>query len=115
MRGVRRLSSNPRSIVFLAAPGTQILDVAGPYQVFVRAAELFVEERPGVCPYRVSLASTTSSPMVRTNCGLWLRGQSSFRKIKTRIDTLLVAGGSGLDEAARDKDLLRWLRSQATT
>jgi transcriptional regulator GlxA family with amidase domain len=115
MRGVRRLSSNPRSIVFLAAPGTQILDVAGPYQVFVRAAELFVKERPGVCPYRVSLASTTSSPMVRTNCGLWLRGQSSFRKIKTRIDTLLVAGGSGLDEAARDKDLLRWLRSQATT
>ncbi len=28
---------------------------------------------------------------------------------------LLVAGGSGLDEAARDQDLLRWLRSKATS
>ncbi len=37
----------PKAIVFLAAPNTQILDVAGPFQVFVRAAELLVQEHPG--------------------------------------------------------------------
>ncbi len=36
-----------KTIVFLAAPSSQILDVAGPFQIFVRAAELFVQEKPG--------------------------------------------------------------------
>jgi len=34
-----------KTIVFLAAPSSQILDVAGPFQIFVRAAELLVQER----------------------------------------------------------------------
>jgi transcriptional regulator GlxA family with amidase domain len=101
----------PRTIVFLAAPNTQILDVAGPYQVFVRAAELFVHEHPKEKrPYRVLLASSTHRKVVRTNCGLELVGTDTFRGLRGPIDTLLVAGGSGLDEAARDRELLAWLR-----
>ena len=39
-------------------PEKQILDVAGPFQVFVRAAELFVQEHPArKAPYNVVLAS----------------------------------------------------------
>ena len=69
-------------IVLLAAPDTQIIDVAGPYQVFVRAAELYVKKHPGVTwPYSVVLASTTRSRTVRTNCGLPLLGQTTFRFI----------------------------------
>jgi len=53
-------SRGSRTIVFLAAPKTQILDVAGPFQVFVRAAELFVlNELRKERPYEVVLASTT--------------------------------------------------------
>lgn len=105
---------HPKTIVFLAAPGTQILDVAGPFQVFVRAAELFVRQHPAQpWPYKVVLASTTRRKPVATNCGLLLTGTETFRSLRFPVDTLLVAGGSGLEKAARDQDLLAWLRSAA--
>jgi transcriptional regulator GlxA family with amidase domain len=37
----------------------------------------------------------------------------TFRSLRGPVDTLLVAGGTGLDEAARDKQLLAWLRKMA--
>ena len=103
-----------RMVVFLAAPDTQILDVTGPFQVFVRAAELFVKEHPGKArPYDVRLASTTRSKSVQTNCGLSLAATGSFHTLHGPIDTLLVAGGTGVEEAARDEELLRWLQRTA--
>jgi transcriptional regulator GlxA family with amidase domain len=106
--------SRSRTIVFLAAPGTQILDVAGPFQIFVRAAELFVREYPArKTPYNVLLASTTHGKSVATNCGLVLTGTQTFRTLRGPIDTLLVAGGSGLEKAAHDEELLLWLRKAA--
>jgi transcriptional regulator GlxA family with amidase domain len=106
--------SGSRTIVFLAAPDTQILDVAGPFQVFVRAAELFVQEHPAQkVPYKVLLASSTRSRSVSTNCGLALTGAQTFRALRGPIDTLLVAGGSGVEIAGRDEELLHWLRRTA--
>src|SRR4051794_14956203 len=103
-----------RRIVFIAAPDTQIVDVAGPYQVFVRAAEFYVQEHPGCkAPYTVLLAGTESRKVIRTNCGLRLLGQGNYRSIVGPIDTLLVAGGSGLDKAAKSESLLKWLRTRA--
>src|SRR5579884_4487011 len=96
-----------KTVVFLAAPNTQILDVAGPFQVFVRAAELFMKDHPSrKPPYRVLLASTTHRKVVSTNCGLTLTGVETFRSLRGPIDTLLVAGGSGVEEAGQDKELL---------
>ena len=106
--------NHARTIVFLAAPSTQILDVAGPFQVFVRAAELFVQENPAQkAPYRVLLASTTRRRSVATNCGLVLTGTETFRTLRGPIDTLLVAGGTGVENATRDEELLLWLRRTA--
>ena len=103
-----------KTIVFLAAPNSQILDVAGPFQVFVRAAELFVQEHPGhERPYRVVLAGTAHRKTVTTSCGLLLTGTETFRSLRGPIDTLLIAGGSGVDQAARDQELLAWLRKAA--
>jgi transcriptional regulator GlxA family with amidase domain len=107
-------ASGPRTIVFLAAPNTQILDVAGPFQVFVRAAELFAREHPGrPRPYDVILASTARCKTVSTNCGLMLTGTETFRSLRRPVDTLLIAGGSGLEKAAHNQDLLGWLRKAA--
>jgi transcriptional regulator GlxA family with amidase domain len=107
-------ASGPRTIVFLAAPNTQILDVAGPFQVFVRAAELFAREHPGrPRPYDVILASTARCKTVSTNCGLMLTGTETFRSLRRPVDTLLIAGGSGLEKAAHDQELLVWLRKAA--
>ena len=110
----RGTAGAPRTIVFLAAPDTQILDVAGPFQVFVRAAELFVRKHPRhERPYHVILASTAHRKRVQTNCGLVLNATETFRSLRGAIDTLLIAGGSGLDKAARDQELLAWLRKTA--
>jgi transcriptional regulator GlxA family with amidase domain len=107
-------SQFPKTIVFLAAPGSQILDIAGPFQIFVRAGELFVREHPGQKPpYKVLLASTARRKPVLTNCGLVLTGTETFRSLRFPVDTLLVAGGSGLEKAGRDEELLAWLRSAA--
>jgi transcriptional regulator GlxA family with amidase domain len=106
--------SGSKTIVFLAAPSTQILDVAGPFQVFVRAAELFVQEYPArKPPFRVLLASSTRRRPVTTNCGLLLTGTETFRTLRGPIDTLLVAGGTGIEKAACDQELLLWLRKVA--
>jgi transcriptional regulator GlxA family with amidase domain len=117
MRSLRELlpaTNRSRTIVFLAAPDTQILDVAGPFQIFVRAAELFVQERPAQkTPYKVLMASSTRRRSVVTNCGLVLTGTETFRTLSGPIDTLLVAGGTGVENAARDKELLFWLRKTA--
>src|ERR1700761_5679364 len=102
------------TIVFLAAPNTQILDVAGPYQIFVRAAELFVRGHPTeAAPYTVVLASSTGRASVRTDRGLLLGGGQPLDTLRGRIDPLLIAGGSGLDEAAKNEKLLAWLRTTA--
>jgi len=103
-----------KTIVFLAAPRTQILDVAGPFQIFVRAAELFVEAHPTMqAPYEVRLVSCTRGASISTNCGLVLAGAETFRDFRGPIDTLLVAGGAGLDDAALDSELLAWLNRAA--
>jgi transcriptional regulator GlxA family with amidase domain len=117
MRSPKRLHSEvngAKTIVFLAAPSTQILDVAGPFQVFVRAAELFVQEhRAQKAPYNVVLASSTRRKSITTNCGLVLTGTETYHTLRGPIDTLLVAGGSGVEKAEQDKELLRWLQKTA--
>jgi transcriptional regulator GlxA family with amidase domain len=104
----------PKTVVFLAAPETQILDVAGPFQVFVRAAEIYLRDNPAQKrPYSVVLVSSTRRKAVTTNCGLVLTGSDTFHSFRGPIDTLLVAGGTGLEHAARDVELLTWLRKAA--
>lgn len=111
LRQVSSGRADTKTIVFLAAPQTQILDVAGPYQVFVRAAQNYVREHPNrKSPYRVLLASTTRRKSVSTNCGLVITGTHTFRSLRGPIDTLLVAGGTGVEAASQEKELLRWLR-----
>lgn len=103
-----------KTVVFLAAPLAQILDVTGPYQVFVRAAEIYVREHKShKAPYNALLASTTRSRVVRTNCGLALTGDQTYHTLREPIDTLLIAGGTGVENAARDKELILWLQKAA--
>lgn len=90
-------------------PDAQILDAAGPYAIFVRAAE----RAKGKAPYNVRLATTTRTGSVRTNCGLVLGGGAPFTAIRGPIDTLLVVGGTGVERAAQDERLLRWLQKTA--
>lgn len=107
-------SQRCRTIIFLAAPQSQILDVAGPFQIFVRASERFVDLHPRVAsPYAVRLLTTTKAQSVETNCGLALSPCEFYQGYRGPIDTLLVAGGTGVEAAAEDGELINWLRDTA--
>jgi AraC-like DNA-binding protein len=45
-RTADRASATVKTIAFLGLPGTQILDITGPFQVFVRAAEIYLRSHP---------------------------------------------------------------------
>jgi transcriptional regulator GlxA family with amidase domain len=50
---------------------------------------------------------------VRTSSGIGLRPHSSLDSCRGPIDTLLVAGGTGIGAAAADPDVVRWVASAA--
>ncbi|MBV8213583.1 MAG: DJ-1/PfpI family protein [Verrucomicrobia bacterium] len=103
-----------KTIVLLAFPGSQVLDITGPYQVFVRAAEIFLRAHPQhEPPYKVLLASTTRKKNIITNCGLSLTAAKTFRSVRGPVHTLLVAGGSGVEKASLAKDVIAWLRKMS--
>ena len=107
----RRVSTAVKTIVFLGFPGSQILDITGPFQVFVRAAEIYLRSHPKQnSPYKVFLASTTRSRTIVTNCGLSLTATDTLRSLRGPIHTLLVAGGTGVEKASHDTDVIAWLR-----
>lgn len=91
------LDAHARRIVRVASPGTQILDVVGPFQIFTRAAELFAAQHdrsPRI--YCVEVVSTSRDTRLVTSCGLPIEGHQTFRTVRGEIDTLLVAGGGQL-------------------
>src|SRR6202171_2871349 len=62
-----------RRVMLIAAPGTEILDLVGPFQVFARAAEMFSRQNPRSAPiYSVEVITTSRQRSVVTNGGLRL-------------------------------------------
>src|SRR6266436_4840959 len=77
-----------RRIVFLAAPGVEILDLVGPLQVFARASEMYGRANTG-SPAIYSVEVVTISPRrsLIANCGLRITADRTFREERGRIDT----------------------------
>jgi transcriptional regulator GlxA family with amidase domain len=103
-----------RRVVFVAAPGTEILDLVGPLQVFARAAEMFGKQNPGSPPiYSVEVISASSQRSLVTNCGLRITAHKTFREVRGKIDTLLIAGGSAIEQDEINAHVVRWLKKSA--
>ena len=104
-----RFSPNSvRAIEVLTFPAVQLLDVAGPIQVFATANA----NAGGAPPYRLELV-TQGDGDVTTSAGVTLAaGQLSHRS--RAPDTLLIAGGPGVEAAAADPALVDWVRQRAT-
>ena len=101
-------------MLFIAAPGTEILDLVGPLQVFVRAAEMFSRQNPRFPPiYSVEVITTSRQASVVTNCGLRIAAHNSFRRVRGEIDTLLIAGGSAIENDEISIEAVRWIRKMA--
>ena len=102
-------------VAMIAYPGAQILDIAGPLEVFARTAR-WLRDHQAVSgdAYTVEILGLSAGPFT-TSSGLELVAARGYRDVDPAdLGTLLVTGGTGWEEAAEDVDLIRWLREAAT-
>ena len=96
-----------RRVEVLAYPGVQLLDVAGPLQVFATANDLAA----GTLPSDPVVVSNEPQG-VTSSAGLTLATQA-LSDPAAAADTLLVAGGYGVNTARTDRALVEWLRRKS--
>jgi transcriptional regulator GlxA family with amidase domain len=96
-----------RSVVIVAYPDVQSLDVSGPAEVFAAAAA-----RGATPPYELTVLSSAGR-QIRATSGLRLVADATVAQHDGPIDTLVVAGGDGTRQAMADQALLGWLRAAA--
>ena len=105
------------NVVILVYPDVQSLDVTGPLEVFSGAQQLLkagprrmpagqplAEAEPGGvadCGYATTIVSSDGAP-VNTSSGLTIVPHADLHHAPARIDTLLVAGGAGAEQACAD-------------
>jgi transcriptional regulator GlxA family with amidase domain len=102
------------NIAILIFPDVEILDFAGPYEVFSRTRLV-----PGVesrrsdesAPSYVFTVAKTTEP-IRTTGGLQIIPHHSFESTP-RIDVLVVPGGVGTRSLLSDTDMLEWIKCTA--
>lgn len=105
----RTARASTRVIEVLVYPSVQLLDVTGPLQVFATANEQIVEAG-GAPPYALRVVAKDRA-RVKASSGLEIATES-LPHAGSRLDTLVVAGGPGVDLAASDPALLDWLRQR---
>jgi transcriptional regulator GlxA family with amidase domain len=103
-----------KRIVFVAGPGTEILDLVGPLQVFARASDMYCRQNRGARPiYSTEIVSISSNRSLTANCGLRFGADKTFRDVRGKVDTLLVAGGEAIEQNTVNAAAVRWLRTIA--
>lgn len=100
--------SRPRRIAILLYPGVQSLDVTGPLEVFSAAREVLAAAGSVDPGYEV-VTIARSPHALRSSSGLALIPDVPMPRGASGIDTLIVPGGSGREQAAKDETLLRWI------
>jgi transcriptional regulator GlxA family with amidase domain len=97
-----------RRVALVIYDGFQPLDLVGPHEVFAHAAAL----TGGGYACRVV---APSSGLVRANSGLPVHAGHAVADLDPDgIDTLVVTGGSGVDQACEDLGLIGWIAAAAT-
>jgi transcriptional regulator GlxA family with amidase domain len=99
-----------RVVELLVFPSVQLLDVTGPIQVFASANDLTVEAgaRP---PYELQVVARDGG-RVTTSAGLKL-STVPLPPVGAAVDTLMVAGGGGVEAAAADPVIVKWVQARA--
>ncbi|MET8249404.1 GlxA family transcriptional regulator [Streptomyces sp. NPDC005202] len=97
-----------RRVVIVVYSGAQALDISGPLEVFDTANRLL--SGPGDA-YRLQCLSP-DAPSVPTSAGLVMQAEP-LEAGEGAIDTLLVPGGWGLQQALANPSLITWIRQAA--
>nr|WP_199162390.1 helix-turn-helix domain-containing protein [Elizabethkingia sp. ASV34] len=92
---MKQITSNSvmKNIVLLVLPQVQLLDVAGPCDVFT-AANIFLADQKSGSGYQIFLVSGTKDRIINSSSGLPLACSHTIYDIDFPVDTLLVAGTS---------------------
>ncbi|WP_035973121.1 GlxA family transcriptional regulator [Bradyrhizobium sp. WSM3983] len=99
----------PRTIVILALAGAQLLDVAGPLDVFAEA-----NVQAGHEAYALLVAAAEAGP-IRSSSGVRLMPDRVIdRGFQDNIDTLLIAGCPNAADVPADSVVIDWLRRRAS-
>ena len=101
----------PRPVEVLAFPGVQLLDVAGPLQVFATANAHCGAHGGAGTPYAPRVISAGDATLT-ASAGLRLMAEP-LPDADTPVDTLVIAGGPGVTAACADPALVDWVRTRA--
>lgn len=96
----------PKHVVFLILPGTQLLDLAGPADVFM-AANQCRRGQEEEAAYRVSFAGPVENPDTASGVGLRI---GALSRVRGPIDTLVVPGGMDFGRTQLDPRATAWVR-----
>lgn len=93
---------SPKLVVFLVYPDIVLLDLVGPLQVFSHA----LEQTTGKNGYACAVVSSKGD-MVRTNTVVPIPSEPVSRYRDRQINTLVVVGGDGANQAMLDVSFLQ--------
>jgi transcriptional regulator GlxA family with amidase domain len=97
----------------LGFPQAQILDITGPLEVFARTSRWLREHQAlRFDAYEIELTAPRAGP-IATSGGLQLLAACRYSDMRP-ADTLLIAGGIGYEALLKDRELLQWIRRQAS-
>ncbi len=102
----------PRRVAILVYEGVQSLDLTGPLEVFAGAQRLIDASGRRGRGYELQVIAPRRGPL-RTSSGLSVTAEQGIAETMLPLDTLIVAGGAGAEEAAGDAELTAWIASAA--
>ncbi|WP_306600453.1 GlxA family transcriptional regulator [Geothrix sp. 21YS21S-2] len=109
----RPVVKGPRRIAMLAFPNVQVLDVMGPLEVFSRASRWLRDQgKSADLVYEVEIIGLERGPLL-TSSGLQIFAGHGMAEVRRGIDTLLIAGGVGVEPCRTYTPMLRWIQQQA--
>jgi len=91
-----------RKVGILIFENVEVLDFAGPFEVFSVASQIHDGEL-----FEVSLIAKHSGPVMAVN-GLSVNPNVTFDEVPT-LDILIIAGGAGTRELLQDIETLKWV------
>lgn len=95
-----------RQVAILVYDGAEVLDFAGPFEVFAVTSELNNDAF-----FEVSLVSERAAP-VRSVNGMLVTPNKVFSELRAP-EILVISGGSGSRAAMNDRAILDWTRAAA--
>lgn len=100
----------PKHISLVSYPGIEIIDLAGPMEVFAMANTIL--QRSGNCTgpaYTMDVLAANPGP-VTSSCGLQVIAHKAYNDVHKGIDTLLVVGTTDVGCLLCDPCLQDWIR-----